>query len=77
MDRMSRSSGKPFKSPHCRYCGRSWTPRGGKSGATAYCDRCADERRAAAAKIFSLRKLSRRDVAGKYLLSRSTRREHP
>lgn len=57
-------------SPRCRCCGRYWRPPSGVSSTKAFCQKCADERRAEAKSKLGLRKPESSDFSGGYLLPR-------
>ena len=40
-----------FELPRCRFCRRYWQPDEGVSASVAYCEACADDRRAIAADV--------------------------
>ena len=63
-----------IKLPNCRNCSRTWKPRLGVVASQGYCHRCSSERRAAAAREFSLRPLTLNDLDNGYLLPRKLRK---
>jgi hypothetical protein len=60
--------------PKCRCCGSYWRPAPGVNANAAYCKRCAKQRRAAAASAFGLKRITRADLTGDFLLPRRMRR---
>ncbi len=42
--RVATIAGLRLNLPHCRFCGRKWSPREHVSANLAYCEECRDER---------------------------------
>lgn len=71
---MSRKSPNLSMSlPRCGHCGRYWHPAEGVTAKSAYCKRCAKERRAEAATVLGLRPLTAAETVGPYLPPRLLR----
>lgn len=59
--------------PKCRCCGNYWRPAPGVNATAAYCNRCAEQRHAAAASSFGLRRIRPADLTGDFVLPRRMR----
>lgn len=60
-------------SPKCRCCGRFWRPPSGVSASQSYCKRCSKQRREQAEQALGLKKPTKNDFSGPYLLPRRFR----
>lgn len=60
--------------PRCGNCGRHWRPAPGVVSDSAYCKKCASERRTLAASALGLKRIFPADLTGRYLLPRKFRR---
>lgn len=56
--------------PKCRCCGSYWRPAPGVNANAAYCKRCAKSRREKAAAPLGLKRITRADLTGSFLLPR-------
>lgn len=63
-----KSSKKKMKMPKCRACERAWRPAAGVVASSAYCPKCARERRKMAAAHFGWKPITAVDLIGPYLL---------
>jgi hypothetical protein len=63
-----------FAPPKCRFCGAEWRPPQGVVAMMSFCASCRKERREIAKKELSLKRITSRDLEGKFLLPRSLRK---
>lgn len=59
--------------PKCRHCGRYWQPPEGVVADAAFCEKCAAERRSAAARALGLRPITATEGVGPYIVPRQLR----
>jgi hypothetical protein len=63
-----------FALPKCRFCQSPWRPPEGVVAAKSFCATCQKERRQMAKKRLSLKRITSRDLDGKFLLPRGLRK---
>jgi hypothetical protein len=63
-----------FVRPTCRFCESQWRPPEGVVAAMSFCANCRKERQRIAKKELGLKRISPRDLDGKFLLPRALRK---